>query len=322
MRRFNRLWVITVIALAVLTLAGCPDRPAPDQARKVSDRFCEALLAGDRPALDRLLTPTATGQLGSILPLTRDDQPVSCVTGKPRMTLLAAEVPIQVEVSGRRTATARLATIVLSIESRRGVGRILALRQSGSLAATGKGASLLAGPARNPVEVFSATQLPVMFTPAGAPQGVAFGVGRDRFSALAISPDSKRVGFVTPGVHAFLGVLDLGTRKARGIDLFFEGGGNLLAFSPDGRYLAVEVATAAGSDRTFIYDWAAGQRVGPDLAGRFPIESYHVRLEGWDSRNTLWVVVSGAQGRAGDVGGRRWALDPRRGTITERPAGK
>lgn len=322
MRRFNHLWVITAVALAVLSLTGCPDRPTPDQARKVSGLFCEALLTGNRQALDRLLTPKAASQLSSALPITRDDQPVSCVTGKPRMTALTAEVPIQVEVSGRRSATARLATLVLSIESRRGVGRILALRQPGSLVAAGKGASLLAGPARNPVEVLSATRLPVMFAPAGAPEGVAFGVGRDRFNALAISPDSRRIGFVTPGVHAFMGVLDLGTRKARGIDLFFEGGGNLLAFSPDGRYLAVEVATAAGSDRTFIYDWAAGRRVGPDLAGRFPIESHHVRLESWDSRNNLRVIVSGAQGQTTGGGSERWVIDPRRGTITELPARK
>lgn len=96
-------------------------------------------------------------------------------------------------------------------------------------------------------------ELPNAVRPHGAPADAQFGPGRD-LQAVALAPDGNRAAFVTIGGHGMLGVVEVKdrARAATGttitaLDLYYGGGGREVAWSLDGRQLAVTVGTPKGN---------------------------------------------------------------------------
>lgn len=143
--------------------------------------------------------------------------------------------------------------------------------------------------------------LPNLFRPYGANQGVEFGVGKNGWGALALSPDLRQIGFVTRGTHAFLGVVDRGG-QLKGLDLWFEGGPGELLWSLDGKYLAATNASARGI--YVLQLWNPGEGTPVKLSG-LP-----------DDRD-----ISHLQWREGKLyvqaGTERWVVDPATGKATK-----
>lgn len=309
------VFIVCLLAVVALVASGCPDKPSPAEAAATVDRFCSSLLAHDRESMRNLFSDTAWSRAERLIPLGGSTQVVVC--RKERPTLTSADVRRDVLVSetdrnGSRAARSVYALTIARVARR---NRIIALRLKNRFVAEGRGEWLMAGTEKDLDRVVNLSDLPAEFVPMGAPPGVSFGVGRDRFGVLALTPSADKVAFFTPGVHSFLGVADLRAKRITGIDLFFEGSGTMLAFSGDGRYLAAEVMTAAGTYRTTIYDLKIMKRVGPDLTRQFPIEIRHVRIESWDDQRRLHVLVSPAAGRPPqDIRqGERWIVDVIRG---------
>lgn len=309
MRRL--LLVATLTAWVIVIASGCPDPPSTAGAEAITDRFCSAILTHDRPALRDLFGREAWNQAENLISLSPSTQAATCRKGRPLKTASGVTQDVFVSETDRRASRAARTVYALTIARVDRDTRITAIRVRSRFVAAGQGGWLMAGPERGPGRLVGLAQLPSAFTPLGAPSEVSFGVGRDRFGVLALTPNADQVAFFTPGVHSFLGKVTVRTRKVMGIDLFFEGSGEMLAFSPSGRFLAAEVMTPAGTARTTVYDLRSRRRAGPDLARRFPIESYHVRIESWDGQNRLHLRVNPSMGppprdiRQGD----RWIMD-------------
>ncbi len=143
--------------------------------------------------------------------------------------------------------------------------------------------------------------LPNDFQPFGAGADIRFGVGRDGWGALALSPDLKQIAFVTQGTHPLLGLVDA-SGKVRGLDLWFEGGAGELAWSPDARFLAASNFSPRGVFVLQLWDLTANRPVpvtglpdGKDIS----------RLQ-WMG-NTLHLRA----------GAERWMIDPATGRATQ-----
>lgn len=137
--------------------------------------------------------------------------------------------------------------------------------------------------------------LPMTVRPYGAQAGVEFGPGRD-LRALALAPDGQRIAFLTTGVHGFLGVVEVedGRRRPgiRSLDLYYGGGGREVAWSLDGRQLAVTVAMPRGHVALFV-GYLDGQRREVPLPG--------------DPADLRWLE---GQGLRFHVGEQLWQYDP------------
>lgn len=126
-------------------------------------------------------------------------------------------------------------------------------------------------PPGSPQPVLRLADLPAEFTPAGAAPEIRFGVGRDRFGPLAISPtDPRLLAFTTSGVHGFLGLANV-TGKVRGLDLYFEGDALEIRWSADGRYLLADILSPSGDVRTLVYDVASGARLPMERLRAYPL---------------------------------------------------
>lgn len=161
----------------------------------------------------------------------------------------------------------------------------------------------LEGPTAKPVVKLA--DLPKVFTPYGAQPGTEFGVGKDGFSVLALHPEFKSVAFVTRGLHPFFGIADAETGKVRGLDLFFEGGASELAWSHDGKYLAVAVLRPSGGEELQVWDAAAGKRVEiKDLPKGTPeAKAGNLRWKG----KFLFA----------EINGQTWGVDPVAATVAK-----
>lgn len=106
--------------------------------------------------------------------------------------------------------------------------------------------------------ILSTADLPEKYRPPGACAECEFGVGREGFSAVALSPDRQKVAFVSWGVHTFVGVTTAVDPNVEPLALLFEGSAGELAWSLDGKYLA---STATGpSGRASVSIWSAAGR--------------------------------------------------------------
>lgn len=157
-------------------------------------------------------------------------------------------------------------------------------------------------------KLLSLSDLPGQAAPAGT--SYEFQVGRDSFSEAVASRGTGRVGFFTRGVHPLFGVFDLSSNRMIPLDLYFEGQGLEIAWSPAGDLVATEARSPAGVSIVLIYDLAAAKRFDAPFRREFPPPRYSLALEGWrDSRTLLVKVQPGSRPGAEPGKTGRWSLD-------------
>lgn len=145
-------------------------------------------------------------------------------------------------------------------------------------------------------QLLKITQLPNEFSPQGASTETRFGFGKDDFGILAISSDNKKVAFGTRGIHSGLGWLDItNTRQSKLnlLDLLFESNINVLVFSVDGHYLAVEYNGPTGNKGVRVYDTERNKLMDFGINNSFPPDKYSLSLKYWDYSNLKFQVSPG-----------------------------
>lgn len=226
-------------------------------------------------------------------------------------------------------AVALLREQVLTLTAAEGtrIGRDRQLRVSESRAtathtARGDGLGLyyLANSAGDPLTVRTAAMrklldlrdLPDEFSPLGARPDVRFGVGKDGWGPLAIAPDGSRIAFTTTGEHPFSAVVGTDGRDLTPLDLYVEAKPQLVAWSADGRNLAVVVHNAAGTTHLAVYDLAARRRLDAALRNRWELPQYSVQHVFWrDAAALLQFQVGSGTAPGGDprlLGTWEWNL--------------
>lgn len=154
------------------------------------------------------------------------------------------------------------------------------------------------------VKVFNLQDFPAQMRPIGGEEGLQFVLERNGYSTVVLNPEGEGAAFGTTGTHGALGVLTWGGKiptpekvKLTPIDLFYGGSVQLLSFSPDSRYIAAEIATAAGTDRVEVYRTDEQNKLNLQLNEAFPVEQYNSAFHHWeaDSKYLVLRVTSGPQ---------------------------
>lgn len=157
--------------------------------------------------------------------------------------------------------------------------------------------------------------LPREASPAHAAPGTTFGVGRDGFGPLALAPSGTAVAGFSRGLHPVLFVADLEPGRLRVLDLYFEGGGVDLAWSPDAKWLAVRVAQPSGTTGAALYHVPSGAPVDLGLGAIQPPGGPppHVTRLAWSGAGYALDLDAGPEG-----GVSRWRFDLRTGALGPR----
>jgi hypothetical protein len=119
---------------------------------------------------------------------------------------------------------------------------------------------------------------------------------------VVLNPDNRRAAFGTTGTHGALGILkwtgatpDPDQVELTPVDVYYGEHAILLSFSPDSRYLAVEIRSTAGTDRVEVYQVGEKNKLNFRLDQAFPAGKYNVSFRQWepDSKALLFRVSAG-----------------------------
>lgn len=116
-------------------------------------------------------------------------------------------------------------------------------------------------------------------------------VGKEGYSALALSPMERGVAFGTRGEYGLIAFLDWDNQNPTGepefvpVDSLSGKTADLMIFSPNGRYLAVE--TLAVDERRQVFVYETGELNGETLIDLklerdFPGDIYNIVLKRWE----------------------------------------
>lgn len=139
-------------------------------------------------------------------------------------------------------------------------------------------------------KLFELNDLPKEMTPQGAEVTTLFGIGRNSFSPVALSPDRKLAAFATVGTHGMVGVYDLVARKLIPVDLYYGGTVSSLAWSVSSERLAVEVNTPAGVTSVYAYDHTL-KRIETKIRATAPIPQYSINTPGFFGEKLAYNLV-------------------------------
>lgn len=173
----------------------------------------------------------------------------------------------------------------------------------------------LVGPPGLKQKLLELGQLPATFRPQGAND--EFGVGKDGFGPVVLSPDGTTVGWSTAGLHPLVGFLYLRDMKPVPLDLYFEGGVQALAWAPDGSYLAVQVQSPAGGSTLHAYRLSSREAVRFPARPEFPPDKYSLAIRGWIDSHRLAFAARPLPG-AKPLEPSDWEWDLQKGKVSPR----
>ncbi len=299
MARVRAVVSILVGALVTLTLlGGCgwllrkpvPETPPPGEARQIVERFVEHRLRGDRGEARALLTEGAQRSFDESEAL-RLDLAMSNphvmgyrIVGEPAISG-GDEAGVVFTVRFRETYTGqpyagRWDEHLRVVETD---NRLLIddARFENSLEVIGEEQTLSLIEGEDRSTLLTMEEVPDVFRPQGADEGVEFGVGNQGFGPLAFSPEGGTVFFSTWGTHGFAGMVTLSNRQVRGIDLYYGGGVVDLVPSPTEEFLAVEILTAGDFPRVRVYRLPEVEVVSGPLDDELPAQQYSLPAGRW-----------------------------------------
>ncbi|AVX31675.1 hypothetical protein CTH_2111 [Carboxydocella thermautotrophica] len=300
-----------------LLLGGCslPGMgPAAEDLSKAASQFAEARLSREEQSLRNTLTTVRRSQVAEILgPL--NPHWVGYQIGAVDTEQKTVTVRWQETYSDR--SYTRVYQSRLKLKKEEGQWRVDGIEDlTPDWLVTARDIALVlqqkGGQART---LLSLEQLPNVASPLGAEPGTEFGVGREGFGPLALRPDGKELALSTRGLHAFIALLptEAAARPAlKPLDLYFEGGVAALAWSPEGKYLAANLDTPAGTRRLVIYEPGVKKVLKTPFDEQFPWTNYDLNFLYWlPTGPELYFRVTAAQGTVPQQGAEgiwKWSL--------------
>ncbi|NLY91791.1 MAG: hypothetical protein GX081_09360 [Firmicutes bacterium] len=218
---------------------------------------------------------------------------------QPRAANLTEDLIVSFEEDEYRVSSARL----LKTEEIRGVGSdlIWISREKEK---------------ENEAKLFNLQAFPARLTPLGS--STELETGRAGYASLVLNPEGRRAAFGTTGTHGALGILSW-TGETPGsdqvqltpVDVYYGEHPIILAFSPDSRYLAVEIRSTAGTDRVEVYQVGERNKLNFQLDQAFPAGQYNVSFRQWepDGKGLLLRVSAGVQPTGDEEKMGTWRLN-------------
>lgn len=142
-------------------------------------------------------------------------------------------------------------------------------------------------------DIVKLDELPRFATPQGASPDQKFNIGRDKFGPVAMDPDSKKLAVTVMGENSALMIMDIEKKHADPVDLFFDGTPDSIAWSQDGKFMAVEMSNKDESKFVYVYDVEKAKRVDDPMKEALRRDKYTISNPYWISENELVFNVSG-----------------------------
>ncbi len=296
--RLPRLILLIIIPLSVslVFLASCSlfssdkkgSSPEEKEAHSVLTTFMEARLRGDEAAARKHLDPAALKQFNRLPGLRlslamSNPQPTGYVLSSPQTGVGDISFEVRTHLAYTREPWARFIDEDFTLARKNGTFKIVAaellggsefIQEDGTLyevrhTATASGSQRMLIPI---------TALPETFIPPFNRQDPAAKVGREGFGPLAVSPDTKKLAFITRGTNGLLAMVEMESGTITPINLYPMGTGNRVLWTATSRFLAAEVTTGPGVRQITFYETSSGQPVRLGLSNRFPQPDYQLSL--------------------------------------------
>lgn len=142
-------------------------------------------------------------------------------------------------------------------------------------------------------EVIKIDDIPRFATPQGASPDQKFVIGREKFGPIALDPEEKKLAVTTMGENPALMIVDIEKKQVKPLDLFFEGNARSIAWSQDGKFIALEMSNREGSKYIYIYDTEKEKRIDDPMKDVIKPDKYSVNNIHWISETELVFNVSG-----------------------------
>jgi len=142
-------------------------------------------------------------------------------------------------------------------------------------------------------EIIKLDELPRFATPQGGSPDLKYNVGRDRFGPLALDIEGSKLAISTVGVNPSIMILDTKKKQVKPLDLFFDENVQSIAWSQDGKFLAVEMINKGGARFLYIYDVEKEKRVDDPMKEALKSDKYSIDNPHFISENELVFNVSG-----------------------------
>jgi WD40 repeat protein len=149
-------------------------------------------------------------------------------------------------------------------------------------------------------EILKLDEVPRYATPQGGAMGQKFSIGRDGFGPIAGDAEGKKLAVSTTGQYPTLMVTDIKEKQVKPLDLFFDESIQSIAWSQDGKHLAVEMANPSGARYIYVYDAEKGSKIDDPMKNVLKPAKYSVNTPYWISGNELVFNVTGVSTLAPD----------------------
>lgn len=142
-------------------------------------------------------------------------------------------------------------------------------------------------------EIIKIDDLPRFATPQGSSPDKKFNIGRDKFGPVALDPEDKTLALSTTGQHPAIMILEMKKKQVKPLDLYFEGNVISIAWSQDGKFLAVELSGKENSRFIRVYDIEKEKLIDDPIKESLKPERFSINNPYWISEKELVFNVSG-----------------------------
>lgn len=141
-------------------------------------------------------------------------------------------------------------------------------------------------------EILKIDDIPQYAIPHGGAPGQKYSIGRDGFGPVAGDSEGKKLAVSTIGKYPALLSMDMEGKQLKPLDLYFDESIQSIAWSQDGKYLAVEMTNPSGSRYIYVYDAEKGEKIDDPMKNMLKPSKYSVNTPYWISEKELVFNVS------------------------------
>lgn len=130
-------------------------------------------------------------------------------------------------------------------------------------------------------------------TPQGGAPGQKYSIGREGFGPIAGDTQGKKLAISTKGQYPTILIMGINEKKLQPLDLFLDESVQSMAWSQDGKYLAVEMSNPSGSRYLYVYDVEKSSKIDDPMKNILSPDKFSIDTPYWISDNELLFNVSG-----------------------------
>jgi hypothetical protein len=136
-------------------------------------------------------------------------------------------------------------------------------------------------------EILKIDEVPQYATPQGGAPGQKFTIGRDGFGPIAGDIEGKKLAVSTTGKYPAVLIMDIKEKQLKPVDIYLEDTIYSMAWSQDGKHIAVEMSNPSGARYINVYEAEKGSKIDDPMRNMLKPDKFSVNTPYWISENEL-----------------------------------